>query len=166
MSEVVKVKNIAGAFIIGFAAGDALGVPVEFATRQQLQKEPIREMIGYGNHCQRVGTWSDDTSLTIATIDSLADGYNPNDIAARFARWLEDGEYTANGSTFDVGFTTRFAIKRAKNSTGNFIINGREIALDQMLEEVRNKTEIGEDFTIEVFKNVITFMMKFGGDEE
>ena len=47
MSEVVKVKNIAGAFIIGFAAGDALGVPVEFATRQQLQKEPIREMIGY-----------------------------------------------------------------------------------------------------------------------
>lgn len=117
MSEVVKVKNTSGAFIIGFAAGDALGVPVEFATRQQLQKEPIREMIGYGNHCQRVGTWSDDTSLTIATIDSLADGYNPNDIAARFVRWLEDGEYTANGSTFDVGFTTRFAIKRAKNST-------------------------------------------------
>lgn len=57
-------------------------------------------------------------------------------------------------------------LKYEYNSTGNFIINGREIALDQMLEEVRNKTEIGEDFTIEVFKNVITFMMKFGGDEE
>ena len=50
MSEIVRVKNTAGAFIIGFAAGDALGVPVEFTTRQQLQKEPIREMIGYGNH--------------------------------------------------------------------------------------------------------------------
>lgn len=57
-------------------------------------------------------------------------------------------------------------LKYEYNSIGNFIINGREIALDQMLEEVRNKTEIGEDFTIEVFKNVITFMMKFGGDEE
>ena len=57
-------------------------------------------------------------------------------------------------------------LKYEYNSTGNFVINGREIALDQMLEEVRNKTEIGEDFTIEVFKNVITFMMKFGGDEE
>lgn len=57
-------------------------------------------------------------------------------------------------------------LKYEYNSTGNFVINGREIALDQMVEEVRNKTEIGEDFTIEVFKNVITFMMKFGGDEE
>lgn len=57
-------------------------------------------------------------------------------------------------------------LKYEYNSTGNFIINGREIALDQMLEEVRNKTEIGEKFTMEVYKNVITYMMKFGGDEE
>ena len=60
------------AFVIGFATGDALGVPVEFATRGQLQKQPIEEMIGYGNHWQVPGTWSDDTSLTVATIDSLA----------------------------------------------------------------------------------------------
>lgn len=57
-------------------------------------------------------------------------------------------------------------LKYEYNSTGNFIINGREIALNQMLEEVRNKTEIGEKFTMEVYKNVITYMMKFGGDEE
>lgn len=57
-------------------------------------------------------------------------------------------------------------LKYEYNSTGDFIINGREIALNQMLEEVRNKTEIGEKFTMEVYKNVITYMMKFGGDEE
>lgn len=51
-------------------------------------------------------------------------------------------------------------------STGNFVVNGREITLDQMVEEVRNKTAIGEKFTIEVYKNIVTYMMKFGGDEE
>lgn len=56
------------AFVIGFAAGDALGVPVEFATRGQLQNQPIKEMIGYGNHWQVPGTWSDDTSLTVARL--------------------------------------------------------------------------------------------------
>ena len=35
-----------------------------------------------------------------------------------------------------------------------------------MVEEVRNKTAIGEKFTIEVYKNIVTYMMKFGGDEE
>ena len=49
------------AFVIGFATGDALGVPVEFATRGQLQKQPIKEMIGYGNHWQVPGTWSDNS---------------------------------------------------------------------------------------------------------
>lgn len=102
------------AFVIGFAAGDALGVPVEFATRGQLQKQPIKEMIGYGNHWQVPGTWSDDTSLTVATIDSLVRGYDPEDIAKKFIEWLDNGKYSANGYVFDIGSTTRFAILRAK----------------------------------------------------
>ena len=57
-------------------------------------------------------------------------------------------------------------LKYEYGSTGNFVINGREIALDQIVEEVRNKTEIGEKFAMEVYKNVITYMMKFGGDED
>ena len=36
--------------IIGFAVGDALGVPVEFNSRNDLDNNPIRDMIGYGNH--------------------------------------------------------------------------------------------------------------------
>lgn len=102
------------AFVIGFATGDALGVPVEFATRGQLQKQPIKEMIGYGNHWQVPGTWSDDTSLTVATIDSLVRGYDPEDIAKKFIEWLDNGKYSANGYVFDIGSTTRFAILRAK----------------------------------------------------
>ena len=46
-------KNITGkmkAGIIGFAIGDALGVPVEFLSRTILQAAPIKNMIGYGSH--------------------------------------------------------------------------------------------------------------------
>lgn len=60
------------------------------------------------------GTWSDDTSLTVATIDSLVRGYDPEDIAKKFIEWLDNGKYSANGYVFDIGSTTRFAILRAK----------------------------------------------------
>ena len=57
--------------MIGIAIGDALGVPVEFVPRNELAKDPITSMRGYGTHHQPPGTWSDDTSLTLALLDSL-----------------------------------------------------------------------------------------------
>lgn len=66
----------------------------------------------------------------------------------------------------EVGDFSLVELKYEYFSTGNFVVNGREITLDQMVEEVRNKTAIGEKFTIEVYKNIVTYMMKFGGDEE
>lgn len=44
------------AFVIGFAAGDALGVPVEFATRGQLQKQPIKSS-GYVVDTLETAVW-------------------------------------------------------------------------------------------------------------
>ena len=57
--------------IIGFAVGDALGVPVEFLDRERLKSHPVKEMMGYGSHLVPEGTWSDDTSLMIAAMDSI-----------------------------------------------------------------------------------------------
>ena len=57
--------------IVGFAIGDALGVPVEFKSREQLKENPIKDMIGYGTYNMPAGTWSDDTSMTLATIHSI-----------------------------------------------------------------------------------------------
>ncbi len=57
--------------IIGLAVGDALGVPVEFKTRAEIKNNPVIGMRGYGTHNQPIGTWSDDTSLTLALTDSL-----------------------------------------------------------------------------------------------
>ncbi len=50
--------------IIGLAVGDAMGVPLEFCTREKLMQNPITEMIGYGTHNVPKGCWSDDSSMT------------------------------------------------------------------------------------------------------
>ena len=57
--------------ILGFVVGDALGVPVEFKSRDELSLNPVVDMFGMGVHGQPVGTWSDDTSMLIATMDSI-----------------------------------------------------------------------------------------------
>lgn len=98
--------------IIGLAIGDALGVPVEFRSRQEIAKNPVISMREYGTHSQPVGTWSDDTSLTLALIDSIVNknGINYSDIMKRFSNWLLHNDYTATGEVFDVGNSTSRAI--------------------------------------------------------
>ncbi len=98
--------------IIGLAIGDALGVPGEFKSREYLKMDPITTMTGYGTHNMPEGTWSDDTSMTLATIDSIIDtnGINPNDIANKFVDWWKDSKYTPAGETFDIGSTCQEAI--------------------------------------------------------
>ena len=98
--------------IIGHAIGDALGVPVEFTSRNQLARHPIQDMEGYGTHNMPVGTWSDDTSMEIALMQSLIDceSFNYKDIMDNFCKWWKDDEFTATGRTFDIGGTCAKAI--------------------------------------------------------
>lgn len=98
--------------IIGLAIGDALGVPVEFKSRREIAKNPVTCMREYGIHYQPAGTWSDDTSLTLALMDSIINknGINYSDIMDRFSNWLLNNDYTANGEVFDVGNSTSRAI--------------------------------------------------------
>lgn len=56
------------AAVYGQAIGDALGVPYEFHDRNTFT---CTCMIGHGTHNQQAGTWSDDTSMMLATLDSL-----------------------------------------------------------------------------------------------
>jgi len=98
--------------IIGLVVGDALGVPVEFQPRARLDAKPVTGMIGHGTHGQPPGTWSDDSSLALATLASLLEGYNPADMMARFSRWRSEGYMTPHGEVFDIGPTTSAAIGR------------------------------------------------------
>ena len=96
--------------IMGLVVGDALGVPVEFQKRDSYH---VTDMIGYGSHCQPPGTWSDDSSMTLATVDSLVvvPWVNPRDIMNNFALWFRDGKFTPYGEVFDIGGTTASAIR-------------------------------------------------------
>jgi len=98
--------------IIGFAIGDALGVPAEFQSREYLKRVPVTDMQGYGSHKVPLGTWSDDTSMTIATMDSIIEcgEINYSDIMKKFHEWESSSKYTATGVFFDIGISTRKAI--------------------------------------------------------
>lgn len=102
-----KVKN----GILGFIIGDAVGVPYEFKKREDIDKV---EMKGYGTHNVEKGTWSDDSSMVIATMQSIIDNngnINYEDIMNNFVLWNYKGEFTPNGITFDIGNTTYKAIR-------------------------------------------------------
>lgn len=97
--------------ILGFAVADALGVPIEFTHRRKDNK--LKEMVGYGSHSVPEGTWSDDTSMTIATMDSITQKgtIDNSDIMDKFVDWCTKADYTATDKVFDIGITTRNSIR-------------------------------------------------------
>ncbi|MBR4669005.1 MAG: ADP-ribosylglycohydrolase family protein [Butyrivibrio sp.] len=100
--------------IFGVVVGDALGVPVEFSSRAERRADPVTDMRGYGTHSQPKGTWSDDSSMMLATMDSIirCKGIDYVDMMERFGKWRVHGEYTPYGSVFDIGITCANAIAR------------------------------------------------------
>ena len=98
--------------IFGFCVGDALGVPVEFESREERMEDRVHEMRAYGTHHQYFGTWSDDTSLTLCLIDSLKNGYDLRDIADKFMEFYFNALWTPHGEVFDVGNTIVLAIQQ------------------------------------------------------
>lgn len=97
--------------IMGLVVGDAVGVPVEFKTRDTFE---VTDMKGFGTYNQPPGTWSDDSSMTLATVESIGrlGKVDPADIMNNFVKWLEQAEFTPFNDVFDVGGATRRAIHR------------------------------------------------------
>ena len=111
--DIDKVKG----GIIGFATGDALGVPVEFTSRDERKMNPVNDMRAYGAHYVPEGTWSDDTSMTIATMDSIREkGFiDYDDIMNKYCQWMTKAKYTATNKLFDIGISTRRALMLYKS---------------------------------------------------
>lgn len=117
-----KVKTITKASLLGLAVGDALGVPVEFMSREEVRKVNPTEMIGketpltfesrWGDIIP-AGAWSDDTSMTVATMESMiAQGgdIDYDDVMEHFIRWWRGGEYCSLSFPFGLGSTVSRAM--------------------------------------------------------
>ena len=108
----------------GFVIGDALGVPYEFSTRDEMAAFPVTDMIGYRTHNQPAGSWSDDSSMMLCVLIWLIEEGDKNDdywleagsqqqhkLASKFLDWYQNGNYTSSGHIFDIGITTQQAIE-------------------------------------------------------
>ena len=111
-------KNIWRSGIVGVVVGDALGCPVQFESRKEVAKHPVTGMRGYGTFQLPEGSWTDDSSLTIALLDSLQrkKSVDPDDIMENFMKWLYEGEFTPYGESYDIGRGTMQAIDRYRRN--------------------------------------------------
>ena len=108
-------KNIWLDGMMGLVVGDALGVPVQFLSRDEIKNRPegiVTGMEAGGVYNMPEGTWSDDSSMALATLASIIEKKeaNPTDIMMRFVKWELKGEYTPFGEAFDQGNTCSSAI--------------------------------------------------------
>ena len=111
------MDNIWKSGIYGLVVGDAMGVPVEFTSGEDRKIDPVTDMIGYGTYNQPEGTWSDDSSMALATLVSIRDKgeIDYKDIMERFHDWCMYGAYTPFDEVFDIGIATSRAIMKYSN---------------------------------------------------
>lgn len=112
------MRNIWKDGIFGVVVGDALGCPVQFESREKVATHPVTGMRGYGSFNLPAGSWTDDSSLTLALLSSIADTgiMNLKHIMDNFVEWLEHGAFTPYGYSYDIGFGTESAINTYERS--------------------------------------------------
>ena len=118
--------DILKAALFGVAVGDALGVPVEFTSRRQLDAFPVTDMRAYGTHGQPAGTWSDDSALTFCLVEMLCQPYDLQRLANRFVNWHDHGYWSAHGKVFDIGIATSQAIDRLRHGVDPPLAGGND----------------------------------------
>lgn len=109
MREITRFDRIRGA-LYGVAVGDALGGPLEFMSKAEIEKKhgKVRDMIGGGWLNLKPGETTDDTAMTLAVAEGILE--NPENpipaIGQRFISWYKSGPK-------DIGNTCAHAIRTA-----------------------------------------------------
>lgn len=103
--------------IYGVAIGDALGTPVQFCSREELRRYPITGIKDDGTYRLPAGTWSDDTSMSLALAESLGrlNDIDYEDVMDNFVKWNNCGKFTPDGKAFDQGHVCLTAIEKWTN---------------------------------------------------
>ena len=120
------MKNIWKEGVFGVVIGDALGCPVQFESRERVATHPVTGMRGQGTFNLPAGSWTDDSSLTLALLDSIGrtGKMDLKDIMGNFVEWLEHGAFTPYGYSYDIGFGTECAIQSYMKSVNPFTCGG------------------------------------------
>ena len=98
---------------MGLVTGDALGNAIQFMSREEVRERGfVHDMEEGGVYETPAGTWTDDSSMALATLDSIREigAVVPEDIMLNFVSWECHGEYTPFGEAFDEGNTCTYAI--------------------------------------------------------
>lgn len=105
-------RNILLDGVMGLVVGDALGLPVQFLTREELKEKPVTQMEGNGTFHMPAGTWSDDSSMALSMLSSIQEkgGFDEENIMEKFVDWYSHGAFTPYGFAFDIGATCGMAI--------------------------------------------------------
>ncbi|OYV14606.1 MAG: ADP-ribosylglycohydrolase [Methanosaeta sp. NSM2] len=104
--------------LLGGAAGDALGMPTEGYTAQEIRSRfgPIREMMaapeGHFHSGLKAGQFTDDTEETLLLAESLTEscGFSAERFAERLASWGSNWTLDERQNR-GVGFVTRSAVE-------------------------------------------------------
>lgn len=114
MTASTELSSRCKAVLLGVAAGDALGAPVEFMTPGEIAAKygRLTEMAGGGWLRLKPGQVTDDTEMTLCLARGVisAGCWDLQAIAEEFAKWLKS-------KPIDVGDTCRRGIR-------NYILNG------------------------------------------
>lgn len=103
----------------GLLVGDAVGVPYEFHTPEELPPRHALQMVppaGFPRSYANVhaGTWSDDGAQALCLAASLIErgGWDAGDFSRRLLAWFREGYMAVDGHVFDVGIQTGEALNR------------------------------------------------------
>lgn len=108
--------------LIGLLVGDALGVPFEFKTPDQLPpRDQIEMQPPHGFRRSHagvpVGAWSDDGAQALCLLANLLEHsrFTPTDFSGGLVKWLDDGYMAVDGVVFDCGVQTAKALSKLRD---------------------------------------------------
>lgn len=125
MSNIRKEQNkqIQGG-ILGLLVGDALGVPYEFHSKENipaLQEIDYQPPMGFDRAHKGIlpGTWSDDGAQALCLLASLlhCKQLDMTDFSNRLLNWYENGYMAVDHNVFDVGIATGRGLRAFKSGT-------------------------------------------------
>ena len=120
MYMISRNERIIGG-IWGLLVGDAVGVPYEFHTAEELHRLDNIDIVppkGFNrtHRTAEIGTWSDDGAQALCLLDSLLlkGEMDIEDFATRLLKWYEEGLWAIDNYVFDVGIQTSDALRAYK----------------------------------------------------